>query len=550
MTKDESIKAQLDKLRKIYQKKLPDKIAMIEHCCEQLLNQDTDGALTTAKELHRYLHSLAGGGATFGFREFGKKARFMELLLAPYVNEGKQPPGAVVQQVVTAVDELKKLMNEGCETGFMSNIHSEDDTPVTQSHPLLYILEDDDVQAKEAALQLSHFGYRVKTFNSPTELEQALVKGERPNVLIADIIFQDSEKTGIDCIQSLRRQWLSDVAVIFVSSASDFKTRLSAIRAGADGYFSKPVNIDKLVEKLEKLTDACVEKPYRVLFVDDDQTLVEHFKLVLKRHNMQLQALSQPELIFDVIAQFDPELIVLDLYMPNCSGIELAKLIRQQEAYIGTPIVYLSTEDDADRQLQALVQGADDFLTKPISDQSLAISLLSKVKRARQLHSLMNQDSLTGLLKHTIIKSQLNVELERALRHNTQMAFVMIDLDHFKQVNDLHGHLLGDRVIKSLARLLQKSLRKLDCVGRYGGEEFAVVMPDTSIADAVKVIDKIREKFIDIQFTDGKGTFTVSFSAGVSGYPLLDSSEAINQSADEALYQAKESGRNQVCGCA
>jgi diguanylate cyclase (GGDEF)-like protein len=158
----------------------------------------------------------------------------------------------------------------------------------------------------------------------------------------------------------------------------------------------------------------------------------------------------------------------------------------------------------------------------------------------------MERDSLTGLLNHTHLIHNLSKEIQRAERVGRPVCFAMIDLDHFKSVNDTHGHLTGDRVLKSLARHLQDTLRKTDIIGRYGGEEFGVVLFNVDLETAAKVMDKVREDFAAMPQESGDGKFSVTFSCGIASYPEFDGPGPINEAADRALYQAKAKGRNTV----
>jgi diguanylate cyclase (GGDEF)-like protein len=158
----------------------------------------------------------------------------------------------------------------------------------------------------------------------------------------------------------------------------------------------------------------------------------------------------------------------------------------------------------------------------------------------------MERDSLTGLLNHTHLIQNLSKEVQRAERVGRPVCFAMIDLDHFKTVNDTHGHLTGDRVLKNLARHLQETLRKTDLVGRYGGEEFGVVLFNVDLENAYKVMDKIRADFSRTSQDSGDEKFYVSFSCGIASYPEFDGPGPISEAADRALYKAKEQGRNRV----
>ena len=261
---------------------------------------------------------------------------------------------------------------------------------------------------------------------------------------------------------------------------------------------------------------------------------------------MVVKAVNNPFNVIDALLEFTPDLILIDLYMPECNGTDLAKVIRQLDAYVSIPIVFLSAENDLDKQLFAMGLGGDDFLTKPIQPQHLISSVTSRIRRSLMLRSFMVRDSLTGLLNHTAIKDLLNGEVAGAIRQKKHMSFAMIDIDNFKQINDSHGHPAGDRVIKSLSRLLNQRLRSSDLVGRYGGEEFAVVLVDADRMTAMKVLDNIREDFSQLRHLADDKEFTVTFSCGIADVSQFPNTAKLSDAADKALYKAKHAGRNQV----
>jgi len=336
------------------------------------------------------------------------------------------------------------------------------------------------------------------------------------------------------------------IPIIFVSTRDDWDARLAAVRAGCDAYLKKPIDYGELLDHLEELVAGKELEPYRILIVDDMQVLAEHYALVLRATDMHVKVLTDPSGLFEALKEFKPELILMDIYMPVCTGLEAAKIIRQNDNLAGIPIIFLSTESNQLQQDAAMKLGADDFLQKPISDNRLITSVALRVERFRKLRSLMCHDSLTGLLNHVTIKLQLEGEVARAIRQNSPLAFAMIDIDEFKLVNDRYGHQLGDRVIKNLSRLLLQRLRKSDLVGRYGGEEFAVVLSDTKQDDAFAILDALRNQFEAIVQTHGELQFSCTFSVGLSLLKNDDDANSLIFRADQALYQAKKAGRNQV----
>ena len=232
--------------------------------------------------------------------------------------------------------------------------------------------------------------------------------------------------------------------------------------------------------------------------------------------------------------------------MPECTGLELAAVLRQEVNHTKIPIIFLSTEEDKNKKLFAISLGGDDFLTKPISAQHLISAVRSRAKRASILNYYMTTDSLTGLLNHSSILKQLNVELLRAKQKDMPLSFIMVDIDQFKIINDTYGHPLGDVVIKKLAELFLTRLRNQDIVGRYGGEEFALILPGATIADSKKICDVLRVQFSKYGFTADDKEFFVTFSAGISCFDGVNDAASIILEADKALYKAKQMGRNRV----
>jgi diguanylate cyclase (GGDEF)-like protein len=334
--------------------------------------------------------------------------------------------------------------------------------------------------------------------------------------------------------------------VIFLSDRADMAARLHAVQLGANALFTLPVNIIALIDKLDTLTAHQAREPDRILLVDDAAALAGHYAATLREAGMLPALATDPMLAVQLLAEFRPDLVLMDMYMPGCDGLDLAAVIRQQEDYVSIPIVFLSGETNRDMQLEAMRMGGDDFMTKPVKPDHLVMAVANRVERSRVLRSFMVRDSLTGLFNHTVIKERLEVELARARRSQTPLAFAIIDLDHFKLVNDTYGHPTGDRVLKSLARLLQQRLRRTDVIGRYGGEEFAVVLAGSDGPAATIVMDAIRADLMQVRQQAGEQEFAVTFSCGIASFPDCQEGPALADLADRALYEAKRRGRNRI----
>lgn len=531
--------------RQNYLKRLPEELAALHKLALAI-----DGTLATRAqmdELHKRLHKLAGSGGTFGQHKLGAAAHALELMVNDWLADSGPVPSEALR---TFVSRIAGMTNTLFETDIIrANVSAAPEekklSAADANTQHIWLVEDDAELGAEISRLLGQFNYEITLFTSYAEAEAAAAWG-LPDAIILDVLFPDESINATEAFRSSPGLLGLDCPVIFISAFDDFYSRIRAVRLGRAGYLIKPLDIPKLVEHLERLFEARKAPPYRVLIVDDDTILAKHYQLVLSSEGVEAEVLDKPEQIIEAIANFRPELILMDMYMPDYSGPELAGVIRQFDEWTSLPIVYLSAESDLDKQIAAMGEGADDFLTKPISDARLCAAVKVRATRSRQLCELVSKDSLTGLLKHARIKEELKIEEDRSVRSGQALSVVMLDIDHFKTVNDTYGHATGDRVIKSVAHLLRQRLRKTDSIGRYGGEEFAIVLADCDMKAAYELIEDIRARFSTLKFQAGTQQFSVTLSAGIAttspGIPygelLLD--------ADKALYQAKHGGRNQI----
>ncbi len=469
------------------------------------------------KEFHRIAHNLAGSGATFGFSALSNSAITLDTFLQPILETHTAPTNDQCDHIESLLKQIEQAMSQRDDSPTLTHRPVKRDTG-DDGGTLIFLVDDDVEQAQSMATEIAHFGYSVKTFGDLFALDDA-VNEQRPAAIVMDMIFREGRLAGAETVAQLRRQAGGEIPVVFTSVRTDFEARLNAVQAGADAYFTKPIEIGELVDRLALLTGRTSPEPYRVLVIEDDPTMADYYRSVLEQAGMTSETLSNPMKVMERIVEFSPDLIMTDLYMPGCSGFDLARVIRQQNAYAALPIVFLSSERREDRQLSAMSLGGAAFLTKPVGTEQLVASVTSRAERSRTLRSLMMRDGFTGLLNHSHIKEQLAIEVDRARRTGTYLAFAMLDIDHFKSVNDTFGHPTGDRVLKSLAQMLTRRLRKTDVVGRYGGEEFAIILANTTGERAHAIIDDIRARFSRVRHRHEEDVFTVTFSGGVAEFP-------------------------------
>ena len=444
------------------------------------------------------------------------------------------------------ITELNRLMQRLSRTGLRQGDRAANISLPPLRKPV-YILLQDLERADRLARQLEFFELSALAFSSPAGFRLAMTE-RHPAAIVMDVDFAGAG-VGLTLAAEAQIGLEQKLPLLFFSlHEADTPTRLAAVRAGGQGFLTGTLEASSLMEKIEVLTCVAQYEPYKVLIIDDSGAQALHAERLLNGAGIVTRTLIDPIQAMTELAEFQPDLIILDMYMPGCTGTELAKVIRHNDRYVSVPIIYLSAEDDMDKQLDAMSEGGDDFLTKPIQPRHLITTVRNRAARARHLKARMVRDSLTGLYNHTHILQLLEDCTFRARRENRPLSFAMLDLDHFKHVNDGYGHPMGDRVIKSLALFLKQRLRKTDFIGRYGGEEFAIVMPDTDQESAHKVLNQIRQRFAEIHYPAQPVDLSCSFSAGVVQMHGDADSLLMASQADEALYRAKNNGRNQVHG--
>lgn len=297
----------------------------------------------------------------------------------------------------------------------------------------------------------------------------------------------------------------------------------------------------------------------RVLVAEDDRVSRAILKLNLEKWGYEVVVCTDGLQAWSELQKPDaPRMAILDWMMPGMDGIQVCRAVREQSAQPYVYVLLLTAKSLKEDLLAGLNAGADDYLTKPMDPQELELrlragrrilDLQSELISAREgLHIQATQDSLTGVLNRRAVLETLQSELVRAIRQHFSLGVILADLDHFKSINDTHGHAAGDAVLCEAARRMVSALRPYDRLGRYGGEEFLIVAPGCGPDDVIGVGERLRLALLEEPVQTRSGTIELSASFGVISSTQLDhmDAETLIQAADEALYQAKASGRNCV----
>ncbi|MBW4054492.1 MAG: diguanylate cyclase [Proteobacteria bacterium] len=546
-TKTAVIAAKLKKIRESYIKQLPGQLETIRAAYSAFVLGEQGNA--PLEDLHRRIHTMKGASASFRLgilssfslagENLAKEALRAAEPLGTSWHQKMQEVFDRIEQAISSIDSLQGMELQIQELAIAAEETTE------RERKLVYLCEDDSYQRLTLATQIGCFGFEVLSFGELEHLINA-VQSAPPDVIVMDMIFPDRPLGGAEVMQTIQAGRENQIPTVFISSQGSLSNRLSAVRAGSSAYFVKPLNVTELCSTLSLLTSAVKPEPYRVMIVDDEPQLAEYHALILQEAGMRTLTINDPLQVMSPLFEFKPDLILMDMYMPGCDGMELAKAIRQIGAYFSIPIVYLSSETDLEKQFQALQTGGDAFLTKPIKPERLVSSVAARAERMKIIRSYMVRDSMTGLFNHTATKEHLDTTIALAQRKQEEVCFAMIDVDKFKLVNDTYGHPIGDRVLIALSRLIRQRVRKADTVGRFGGEEFAVVLPACSLTEAVALLNELRESFAAVSFQAKDETFSCTFSCGIAALSLYGDATALTTGADEALYAAKAGGRNLV----
>jgi diguanylate cyclase (GGDEF)-like protein len=389
-------------------------------------------------------------------------------------------------------------------------------------------------------IQLEYFGIQATAY----PLEGLPNETKEPAILLVGTHGMPLEEV-CERIKTLRSRFSASKLIVH-AFPTDFNSLKTVLRAGCDFCIADDAPQSVILAKIIELCSNEQESPYRVLVVEDSLTASKSIQRTLSQNSIESFAVTKPHEILTGLRSFQPDLILMDMYMPDCTGVEATRVIRQHAEFLSTPVIYLSGDGDMALQVDALRLGGEHFLTKPFNPVFLNAVVKSKIERYRALRRSMLHDGLTGLLNHRTVKERLATAVKAASASNGQLVVAMIDIDHFKTVNDSYGHPMGDQVLRNLAWLLKQRLRKTDLVGRYGGEEFLVILPGADCSQAFDVLDRIRRDFSLIKYPFKDTWFDASFSAGVSQFPTTACPEALIKDADEALFDAKHGGRNCV----
>lgn len=448
------------------------------------------------------------------------------------------------------------------------------------------ILVVDDILANvkllEAKLTAEYFD--VLTAMSGTEALE-IVQRSLPDIVLLDVMMP-----GMDGFETCRRiksnPATQHIPVVMITALDQPSDRVQGLEAGAEDFLTKPVNDVALLARVkslvrlkmvtdelrmraatsermglmdqEELVAETLKAPGRILLVEDQASSAERIVETLEEFH-KIEVISDPQEALVKIPEMDCELLIVSLSLNNYDGLRLCSHLRSIERTRDLSILVLVEADDNTRLLRGLDIGVNDYLMRPLDRNELLVRVRSQLKRRRyteQLRDSVEQsmelaitDSLTGLYNRRYMEGHIATLVNKAANRGKDISLIILDIDHFKAVNDTYGHDVGDEVLKEFSKRILKNIRGIDLACRFGGEEFVLVMPDTDLSFAFMVGERIRQCIASSVFhvSVDNGSLDLTCSVGVACLEQLnDTPETILKRADQALYRAKNDGRNRV----
>jgi diguanylate cyclase (GGDEF)-like protein len=414
----------------------------------------------------------------------------------------------------------------------------------------VYHLSDGNPLACEVDQKIEAAGYELTLLDSVSELKEVLA-ALAPHLVVVDAPFQDALEAIGEMVKSTRGRLTHRLALLTFSSSGDLSVRLRAMRAGADTFIALPVQSSDVMARISEVLDTDSSDPYRVLIVEDDRSQAIFAESILRKAGMRTCAVTDPLAALDQLDLFKPELILMDLYMPNCDGMELTSIIREREAFITTPIVFLSGEHDEEKHFEALNAGGDDFLSKPIRPKHLISAVTNRARRARQLQrraqTLNPRDPVTGLYERAYVLDQLNALFSREDPAEEGGGLMYAEIDAAGQVRERVGLTIFDALLNQVGAFIASHIEGKDLATRYGDTSFALLFHAGDEAALRELASDLRDRTAREVFEHEGKTLTVGLSFGICPFSAgLGDAGAMLNAAERAMVDSRAPGQGHI----
>lgn len=530
-------------LKEKYLKRSADRLAEILENLDGLISNPSDEELI--RKMSRSFHWLAGSGSMYGFKEVSNLGAKGEQYLEGVLSNGAADKQLDVEVLKAIVSDLTQAFSTGGESDETANLGTGSSSrPKEADDRTVVILSEDQESVASIAKVVDELGLNIH-YNRDLKTAINELSRNMPHGLIIEVPLRDGDAYNI--VENVRSMQDGDKPAIFiVSKQTGFLDKVRSIHCGADAHYEKPVDLKVMSRRLRYLLDKNTLTPPKILSVEDDPDQAAFIRAFLESVGYLVKTCTDPKNFESFMAEFKPDLVILDVMLPGVTGYELARYIRQDERHATLPVIFLTTHGQLDARIESTRSGGDDHLVKPVPPALLLNSVSSKLERARFLNTLLHKDGLTNLLNHTSFMEQGQQVVAQTKRTSDHVALIILDVDYFASVNERHGYTGGDKVLLSMSLLLRRRLRQSDVIGRLSGDEFGIIAEGLEPKESLALASRIIQEFANIQHTTlSHSGFHATCSAGIA---MLNANEmSLEQwvgSAYQALQLAKSEGRN------
>ncbi len=548
-----NINARKAELLRAFLNQVPGRVSAILENWHKLVQGDWDGQLLTS--LQERLNTLTEAGAKFGVNQIKLSGQSLLSHLAKFNDSTHKPAHDDVVTLDGLIHAFKDAALQACDQQKRQDeaaASAQQFSTDTGSRKIFLLgLDEATTAALTNTLQSQHFV--VESVPDSKALYTILASGIQPSsALISHIdqleaIYPEQKHQGL----WHKSGGLPGLPVAFITDSNDLQLRLAAMRTESKAYWTMPVDPFVVATRMQELTSPNSHAAYRVLIVEDDPSQADFASAVLKKASFECRNVTDPLSVMEALYDFRPDLILMDLYMPGASGTELTTVIREQSEFVDTPIVFLSGEQDRDKQLKALSFGGEDFLSKPIAPKHLISTVTNRIQRALQLtHRLgefaTNEDE-SGLFTRKYLLERVDTLLSSGTFDKKVAAVLYLDIDNADEVLNLVGIGGMDVVLAEIGTHLSQTLQPNDVLSRFGDSSIGLLTiqdsPQALEAFGRKLCADVAKQTLEVE----NHTLGVTLSIGV--YPIEDTrkdSRSLFSQAKLASNLARDSGGNKI----
>ncbi len=473
-------------LKAAFTQHLPERIISIANDWAQLSQGAWDKTLL--KKLCLKIQNLTGVSGRFGLIKLSESSFSLEVYLDKFTDTDTSPTTDQQQTVNTLIAAIRHE----------SELIRSKSGMEKSANRLIYLLLTNDRLVPGLIGMLEELECTVLSFNHPDDVEGEIQR-RLPDVLIIDDSFLSRIALLNRELAIQQERQKQHVGIICISQTRDLEQRLLALRSGVDAYYLTPVNIQDLTDRVIELASPRTDR-FRILIVEDDQSQADFAASILRKSGMKTAVITEPLKIIDALDKFRPDLILMDLYMPNANGIELTTIIREHPDFIMTPIVFLSGEQDTDKQLHALSVGGDDFLSKPIRPRHLVNTITNRVQRARILekrqHQPSSRDPLTGLYNRRHFYAQLDRVTTETEARTISGGLLYISIQQSDGESQNPGN---DGYFANMGSLVSGLLEEQDIAARIDQDSFAILVMRPHQKNIIALAEKLAHKLLGLK---------------------------------------------------